>query len=160
MHLLHFLIIILLAVSSLSANEQKLIHVINLGDEDAVIVDSIIIHVKNALEGSRVNTKIEGYLLKMGNRLHVKTQPKTIMKHLLFKPKELVKKTTLVESERNLRNQIFLADAKIEMDSMSAQSAVAHITVFDQWSTVPLAGILAGLETSGHIPWVLRKATL
>ena len=107
MRLLQFLITVLLAVSSLSANELKLIHVINLRDADAVIVDSIIIHVKNALEGSRVNTKIEGYLLKMGNRLHVKTQPKTIMKHLLFKPKELVTKTTLVESERNLRNQIY-----------------------------------------------------
>ena len=56
MRLLQFLITILLAVSSLSANEQKLIHIINLRDEDAVIVDSIIINVKNSLEGSRVNT--------------------------------------------------------------------------------------------------------
>ena len=63
------------------------------------------------------------------------------MKRLLFNPGELVSITTLVESERNLRDQLFFADAKIEIDSISSQSVFLHVTVIDQWSTVPIVSI-------------------
>ena len=139
--MLQLLVLILLSISGLVANEPGLIHVIDLPDQEEVVIDSIIIHINNALEGSRANTKIEGYIFNMGNRLHIKTRPKTVLKYLLFKPGELVSKTTLVESERNLRNQLFFADAKIEIDSISTQSVLTYVTVIDQWSTVPIVSI-------------------
>ena len=73
-------ILILLSINNLLSTEHKLIHVINLPDDNSVLVDSIIIHVNNALEGSRANTKIESYILNMGNRLHYKTRLRTVLK--------------------------------------------------------------------------------
>ena len=60
------------------ANKSELIPVVNLPKEKTVIIDSIIIHINNALEGSRVNSKIEGYIFNIGNRFHAKTRLKTI----------------------------------------------------------------------------------
>ena len=58
------------------------------------------------------------------------------MKYLLFKKGDSVSKTTLIESERNLRNQIFLADAKIYLKKIH-EVVIIQVMAFHQWTTVP-----------------------
>ena len=97
----------------------------------AARVDSIIIQIHNAFDGSRVNWDFEESLFKLGNRLHINTRDKTIIKHLLFAEGDQVTREILIESEMNLRRKNFLADAIIEVEEKSGQGIVIHVTVFD-----------------------------
>ena len=129
-------ILILLTISNLMANNTERIPVTNLPFEETIIADSIIIYVYNALEGIDAKTKIEGYIYNLGNQIHIKTKKQTVMKHLLFTKGEHVSTNTLIESERNLRKQLFIADAKIEIIKKSYDSTFIYVTIFDQWTTI------------------------
>ena len=128
-------------VSYLSGAEKTPVAVYDLPHDMAARVDSIIIQVHNAFDGSRVNWDFEESLFKLGNRLHINTRDKTIIKHLLFSQGDQVTREILIESEMNLRRKNFLADAIIEVEEKSGQGIVIHVTVFDQWSTTPGTGL-------------------
>ena len=128
-------------VSYLSGAEKTPVAVYDLPHDMAARVDSIIIQVHNAFDGSRVNWDFEESLFKLGNRLHINTRDKTIIKHLLFSQGDQVTREILIESEMNLRRKNFLADAIIEVEEKSEQDIVIHVTVFDQWSTTPGTGL-------------------
>jgi hypothetical protein len=128
-------------VSYLSGAEKTPVAVYDLPHDMAARVDSIIIQVHNAFDGSRVNWDFEESLFKLGNRLHINTRDKTIKKHLLFAQGDQVTREILIESEMNLRRKNFLADAIIEVEEKSGQGIVIHVTVFDQWSTTPGTGL-------------------
>jgi len=128
-------------VSYLAGAEKTPVAVYDLPHDMAARVDSIIIQIHNAFDGSRVNWDFEESLFKLGNRLHINTRDKTITKHLLFAEGDQVTREILIESEMNLRRKNFLADAIIEVEEKSGQDIVIHVTVFDQWSTTPGTGL-------------------
>ncbi|HBP10958.1 MAG TPA: hypothetical protein DD452_03370, partial [Nitrospina sp.] len=128
-------------VSYLAGAEKTPVAVYDLPHDMAARVDSIIIQIHNAFDGSRVNWDFEESLFKLGNRLHINTRDKTIKKHLLFAEGDQVTREILIESEMNLRRKNFLADAIIEVEEKSGQGIVIHVTVFDQWSTTPGTGL-------------------
>jgi hypothetical protein len=128
-------------VSYLAGAEKTPVAVYDLPHDMAARVDSIIIQIHNAFDGSRVNWDFEESLFKLGNRLHINTRDKTIKKHLLFAEGDQVTREILIESEMNLRRKNFLADAIIEVEEKSGQDIVIHVTVFDQWSTTPGTGL-------------------
>ena len=103
-------------VSYLAGAEKKPVAVYDLPHNMAARVDSIIIQIHNAFDGSRVNWGFEESLFKLGNRLHINTRDKTIKKHLLFAEGDQVTREILIESEMNLRRKNFLADAIIEVE--------------------------------------------
>jgi hypothetical protein len=125
----------------LAGAEKTPVAVYDLPHDMAARVDSIIIQIHNAFDGSRVNWDFEESLFKLGNRLHINTRDKTIKKHLLFAEGDQVTREILIESEMNLRRKNFLADAIIEVEEKSGQGIVIHVTVFDQWSTTPGTGL-------------------
>ena len=106
-------IVILCLSNYVFGNNDTLISIISLPNEETVIVDSITIDVINTFENVKTYTAVEKHIYHLGNKIRYKTKKNTIMKYLLFKEGDSVSKTTLIESERNLRKQIFLADAKI-----------------------------------------------
>jgi len=128
-------------LSYLSATEKTPVTVYDMPHDMPVRVDSIIIQVHNAFDGSRVNWDFEESLFKLGNRLHINTSDKTIKKHLLFAEGDQVTREILIESEMNLRRKNFLADAMIEVEEKPEQGIIIHVTVFDQWSTAPGTGL-------------------
>ena len=132
---------IIFFVSCLLGTEKSPVAVYDLPHDMAARVDSIIIRVHNAFDGSRVNWDFEESLFQLGNRLHINTRNKTIKKHLLFAEGDQVSREILIESEINLRRKNFLADAVIEVEEKSGQGIVVHVTVFDQWSTTPGIGL-------------------
>lgn len=116
---------------------QGFIRAKDLPEDFSAQVRSIQLAIKDAFEGSTAHSDAESYLFDLGNKLHIESRPGTIRRRLLFKEGDKVTKGTLLEAEKTLRQEEFLADAIIEV--MPWQDGTAHIkvTTFDQWTTVP-----------------------
>lgn len=100
-------------------------------------VRSIQLDIKDAFEGSTVHSDAEQWLFDMGDKLHIESKPGTIRRRLLFREGDTVSKAVLLETEKSLRAEEFLADAIIEV--MQWQDGTVHVkvTTYDQWTTVP-----------------------
>ena len=47
-------------------------------------VDSIFLYIRDAFDGSRINSKIEKYIFRLGNSFHKKTHKNTIIDKINF----------------------------------------------------------------------------
>ncbi|MBF0430301.1 MAG: hypothetical protein HQK83_03420 [Fibrobacteria bacterium] len=108
-----------------------------LDAEFRAVVDSINFKIYDAFDGSRANSDMEAFYFDMGNRLHIESKTVTIKKRLLFKKGTEVNQELLIETERRLRKEEFLADAIIEVQRKKNGHANIRITTFDQFSTIP-----------------------
>lgn len=99
-------------------------------------VDSLIIDVMDAFEGSDTHSKYERWAFGVGNRIHIETRPGAVHKRLLFAPGDTVTRLTLLETEKALRGEEFLADAVLEVGPDQGGSRTVKVTVYDQWTTV------------------------
>ncbi len=116
------------------------VNVYDLPHDFQAVIDSIQVEVLNAFEGSRITTGWEQYVYNLGNSLHIKTRLSTVHRLLLFSAGEDVTRKLLIESERNLRQVPFLADAKIYLRQVAGSTNV-KVVIYDQWSTTPGSGI-------------------
>jgi len=133
--------ILIISLLSLLYGENTEINIYDIEKNELFKIDSIIIEVKNAFEGSKINYKIEKFIFDRGNNIHINTKINVIENLLLFKPKDNVNKDILIESEINLRNKNFLADAHITLIKTKNKIYYAKVIVFDQWSTIPGSGV-------------------
>jgi hypothetical protein len=109
----------------------------DLPDDFTGTVRSIQLDIKDAFEGSTVHSDAEQWLFDAGNKLHIESRPGTIRRRLLFKEGELITKGILLESEKALRGEEFLADAIIEVMPWKDGTVHIKVTTYDQWTTVP-----------------------
>jgi len=109
----------------------------DLPDTFSAKVRSIQLSIKDAFEGSATHSDAEQWVYDVGNKLHIESRPGTIRRRLLFQEGDTVTKSLLLEAEKSLRQEEFLADAIIEV--MRWEDGTAHIivTTYDQWTTVP-----------------------
>jgi hypothetical protein len=109
----------------------------DLPDDFTATVRSIQLDIKDAFEGSVAHSEAEAKAFEIGNKLHIETRPGTVRRRLLFREGDTITKGVLLETEKALRGEEFLADAIIEV--MPWQDGTAHVkvTTFDQWTTVP-----------------------
>ncbi|MDB5102748.1 MAG: hypothetical protein JWP91_437 [Fibrobacteres bacterium] len=100
-------------------------------------VRSVQLDIKDAFEGSTAHSDGEQWLFDMGNKLHIESLNGTIRRRLLFREGDTITKNLLLETEKTLRQEEFLADAIIEV--MKWQDGTVHVkvTTYDQWTTVP-----------------------
>ncbi len=112
-----------------------------LPDSVKIHVRSIQLNIKDAFEGAKVNSEVEAYVFDIGNKLHIESKPYTIRRRLLFKEGDTINKDKLLETERALRNEEFLADAKIEVKIWEDSTAHIIVTTFDQWTTTLAASL-------------------
>ena len=77
---------------------------------------------------------------KFGNSLHIKTQRFVIINKLLFKNNSPVNPLELSETERALRQTVFISDARIYLTpSINKDSVDVNVIVQDKWPiTVPI----------------------
>lgn len=99
-------------------------------------VDSIRFVVKDAFDGAVAHSKAERWLFRIMNKLHIESREGTIAHRLLFQPGEEITKGRLLETEKVLRGEEFLADAVLEVGPESAGRRMVKVTVYDQWTTV------------------------
>lgn len=99
-------------------------------------VAGIRIDVKDALEGSDAHTRAERAVFRLANRIHIESRPYTISHRLLFREGDEVTQGLLLETEKALRSEEFLADAIIEVGPETPQGRIIKVTTYDQWTTV------------------------
>jgi hypothetical protein len=90
----------------------------------------------DAFEGSDTHTKYERWVFGVGNKLHIETRPGAVRKRMPFAPGDTVTRFTLLETEKVLRGEEFLADAVLELGPDKGGSRNVKVTVYDQWTTV------------------------
>lgn len=78
--------------------------------------------------------KING-LQKLGNGLHIASFKRVITSRLLFKESQSLNPLSLSESERLLRQSVFVNDARIAVsDSSGTDSVDVYVMVHDKWT--------------------------
>ena len=85
----------------------------------------------------------QSFLIKTGNKIHIKTQKQVIHDLLLFKKNETYDSLLVNESERLIRSQKYVREVLFKSIPKPGKgdSVDIHITVADVWSTIPAVGI-------------------
>jgi hypothetical protein len=109
----------------------------DLNEEFTGTVRSIQMDIKDAFEGSTVHSDAEAWLFDIGNKLHIESRLGTIRRRLLFREGDTLTKGLLLETEKLLRQEEFLADAIIEVRKWEDGTVHVKVTTYDQWTTVP-----------------------
>lgn len=99
-------------------------------------VAGIRFDVKDALEGSDAHSRVERAVFRLANRIHIESRPYTISHRLLFREGDEVTRGLLLETEKALRSEEFLADAIIEVGPETPRGRIIKVTTYDQWTTV------------------------
>ena len=109
-------------------------------------VDSIAYDIGDAFDDSKAHTKYDALAYSFLNWVHIETRELTVRKLLLFNNGEMVNLDLLLESERFLREQKFLSDASVTVESDSGKNIV-KVHTSDNWTlTVPVSFGFGGKE--------------
>ncbi len=106
----------------------------DLDDSFKAKVITIKYEILDAFDESKINSQVEEMTFNIGNTLHIKSKHNTISNRLLFKKHDWVTKNTLLETEKRLRSEKFLADAFIFTQTVNNETTI-FVKVLDQFST-------------------------
>jgi hypothetical protein len=101
-------------------------------------IDTVRFAVKDAFEGVDIHTALERWAYDVLDQIHIESREGTIRQRLLFSEGSEVGKGELLESEKSLRDEQFLADAVIEVGPDRNGSRTIKVTTYDQWTTSPI----------------------
>ncbi len=104
-------------------------------EQDGAVIGKIYINPQNIFDTN--NPKENGGLYRLGNQLHIKTQPYVIEDQLLFKRGDRYSQRLLDESERILRNNRFLYDASVKPIAYHDGQVDVAVTTRDVWTLNP-----------------------
>ena len=99
----------------------------DLPDDFTAVIRSIQLNIKDVMEGSAVHSEAEASTFNIVNKLHIESRPGTIRRRLLFHEGDTVTANLLVETEKGLRSEQFLADAIIEVKKW--EDGTAHVII-------------------------------
>lgn len=116
------------AAANEAVNEAQL-------EADGFVIGEIVLTKNNVFDLS--DERENNFLYRLINRMHFVTQDQVIEKQLLLQPGELYSKRLADESERILRNRIYLYDANIEPVKKDDGRVDLHITTKDVWTLKP-----------------------
>jgi len=74
---------------------------------------------------------------RLANRLHIKTQKKTIESQLLFHPGEPYSELAIRETERLLRSRSYIHDARITAKEICGEGVQLTVKTTDNWTLSP-----------------------
>ncbi len=104
------------------------------------VIDSIAYDIGDAFDDSKYHSKYDKLVYDLLNVVHIETREATIRKLLLFNEGSVVSDTIIQESERFLRTQKYLSDAKISIDEIDGKN-IANVKTSDNWTLAIPAGI-------------------
>lgn len=92
---------------------------------------------------SDTNVAPKNFLLKAGNKIHVKSQQIAIQNLLLIRQNQLFDSLLVKESERLLRSRNYINDVSffVKATSTSSDSVDIFIREMDKWSLIPRASV-------------------
>jgi len=120
-------------------------------------VDTIAIIPHGSLVGSKVLTTGDSLVYDWAewfrdNVMRSRTTASTIRARLGFREGNTLDSLRLVDGERNLRSEHFLADAKITTKVLDDGRNLVQVETWDRWSTTLLEGIN---RSGGELSWLL-----
>jgi outer membrane protein assembly factor BamA len=115
---------------------QGMIRAKDLPEDFRGTVRSIQLDIKDAFDGIVTHSEEERWMYDQVNKLHINSRPGTIRRRLLIREGDLITKDLLLECEKTLRLDEFLADAIIEALAWKDSTVHIKVTTFDQWTTV------------------------
>jgi hypothetical protein len=77
------------------------------------------------------------WLFRGANRLHIMTRESTIRARLLFREGDAFSRSKIAETERLLRSERFLRDAKISITKVCGHRLALKVTTQDVWTLIP-----------------------
>jgi hypothetical protein len=105
------------------------------------VIRTISLDRRDAFDGSVAHSGFERYAFALGNRLHIESRESTLRRRLLFAEGGAVTADLIAETERALRSEEFLSDAILSVRSLDSGACDVMVATFDQWTTVPGAGV-------------------
>lgn len=114
-------------------------------------ISALEFRIYDAFEGSETHSGLERTLYDVGNKLHIDTREATIRRRLPFRAGDTVTIDGLLEAEKHLRGEEFLADAIIEVKRLPDSTLAVKVTTYDQWSTV--LGVSVGRKGGEWVGW-------
>jgi hypothetical protein len=120
-------------------------------------IDTIVLLPHGALEGSKILTAGDSLAYDIAewlrdNVFHSRTSPNTVRARLGFREGDPVDSLRLAESERSLRTEKFLADAKVRRQDLPDGRTAVEVETWDRWSTTILASLA---RSGGETSWLL-----
>ena len=106
---------------------------------DRVEVVSHSIYGAEAIEGARLP-----WAYRLANRLHISTRPDRIRAEIVVDEGDCLDPEDLAESERLVRELIFVARARVTADTDASGDRVVRVETWDEWST--RAGLNLSIE--------------
>lgn len=95
----------------------------------------------------------DNWMSRLANAAHVETRRRVLERELLFRVGDGVDAQRIRETERNLRRQEFVRDARIVPVEIAGISAAARVEVYDAWS---LLGNVDVSRSGGNFRWSAR----
>lgn len=103
-------------------------------------VDSIVVENGDAFDDSKAYSWADSLVYRIGNVVHLETRKSVVKKLILFDVGDTVNLYELIESEKNLRNQAYIADAHIERIVTDEGKNILRVKTSDTWTlTIPLS---------------------
>ncbi len=103
-------------------------------------VDSLEFYIGDAFDDSRSYTRLDSALYSILNSIHIETRESVVRKLLLFDRGDSVNLYQLIESERFLRDQSYISDAKILHVKGTGGENILRVYTSDNWTlTLPVS---------------------
>lgn len=104
-------------------------------------VDSIVVINGDAFDDSKAYSWADRTLYDIGNTIHIETRKSVVKKLLLFDKGDKVNLYELIESEKNLRSQAYIADAHIHRKVTPDGKNILYVQTSDNWTLSPAASL-------------------
>lgn len=103
-------------------------------------IDSIKYDIGDAFDDSKYHTKYDKWAYDFLNWIHIETRESVIRKLLLFNVGDEIDSIKIQESERFLRTQNYLSDAKITLENENGKN-IANVHTSDNWTLAIPVGL-------------------
>ena len=100
-----------------------------------LVISEVHFKILNSFENSKKHSDFETDFYNLLHKLRFKTKQSTIERYLLFNSGDTVTQEKIIETERLLRTQRFLSDAKIQLTKNDDNTYDALVTTSDNWTT-------------------------
>lgn len=110
-------------------------HSATLDSSQVFVVDSVEFQILDAFDSAVVHSPFDSKVYDIGNMLHIETRESVVRQLLLFQAGDSVTLYQLIESERLLRSQKYLSDARIDYRQSPTGQHIVRVVTQDNWTT-------------------------
>jgi hypothetical protein len=101
-----------------------------------IVVDSLEFELLDPFDDVTKYSKTEAAFYSFMNTIHITTKESVVRKNLLFAKGDTISPMLLLESERLLRNRVFISDASITPRTGENGASILRVKTSDHWTLI------------------------